>query len=171
MIKKGITLACATSIAATATITGITIAQASSVNATPATQTQKPQTAAQKKAEAHRKHVTTTKRKYGIWPLPTNEKNIKRYKLRKSHLKQIKKSNKWAKTRKARSVIRCESGGNYKINTGNGYYGAWQFNRGTWLGNGGGKYAKYAHKAPKFAQNHIAWKTWKSRGWQPWACA
>lgn len=81
------------------------------------------------------------------------------------------KAAEWAKTRKARSVVRCESGGNYKINTGNGYYGAWQFDHGTWLGNGGGKFSRYAHQAPKFAQDYVAWRTWKSRGWQPWACA
>lgn len=33
------------------------------------------------------------------------------------------------------------------------------------------KYARYAYLAPKWAQDHVAWKTWKSRGWQPWACA
>ena len=78
---------------------------------------------------------------------------------------------KWADTRKARSVVRCESGGNYNINTGNGYYGAWQFDRSTWLGNGGGKFALYAHRAPAWAQDYIAYRTWQSRGWPPWACA
>ena len=99
------------------------------------------------------------------------ERKIAKYRLRNRHIKEIKKAKKFAKTRKARSVRRCESGGNYRINTGNGYYGAYQFNRGTWLSNGGGRYAAYAHKAPKFAQDHIAYKTWKARGWQPWACA
>ena len=103
--------------------------------------------------------------------LPVSRAHVARYSLNKKELRQITKAKKWASKRKARSVVRCESGGNYKINTGNGYYGAWQFNYGTWLGNGGGKYARYAHLAPKFAQDHIAWKTWKSRGWQPWACA
>lgn len=102
---------------------------------------------------------------------PVSRSQVARYSLNAKELRQIMKAAEWAKTRKARSVVRCESGGNYHINTGNGYYGAWQFNYGTWLGNGGGKYARYAHLAPKFAQDHIAWKTWKSRGWQPWACA
>ena len=95
---------------------------------------------------------------------PVSRSQVARYSLNKKELRQIMKAAEWAKTRKARSVVRCESGGNYHINTGNGNYG-------TWLGNGGGKYARYAHLAPKFAQDHIAWKTWKSRGWQPWACA
>jgi hypothetical protein len=30
------------------------------------------------------------------------------------------------------SIRQCESGGNYSTNTGNGYYGAYQFTQGTW---------------------------------------
>ncbi|MCB0916532.1 MAG: transglycosylase family protein [Actinobacteria bacterium] len=77
----------------------------------------------------------------------------------------------WASSAFAQSVIRCESGGNYSINTGNGYYGAWQFDYGTWLGNGGGQFAPYAHLATPAQQNYIAYRTWQARGWQPWACA
>jgi hypothetical protein len=102
---------------------------------------------------------------------PVSRAAVRRYSLSAKQLREIRKAERWANTRKAKSVVRCESGGNYNINTGNGYYGAWQFNYGTWLGNGGGKYARYAHLAPKFAQDHIAWRTWRSRGWQPWACA
>jgi len=98
-------------------------------------------------------------------------RHIKKYNLKKRHLREIRKSQKWAKTPKAKSVRWCESNGRYKINTGNGYYGAWQFNYQTWLGSGGGRYESHAHKAPKFAQDHIAWKLWKMRGWQPWTCA
>lgn len=79
-------------------------------------------------------------------------------------------SKRWASTSKARSVINCESSGNYKLHYGS-YYGAWQFDRGTWLANGGGKYAPTANLASKAEQDYIAWKTWKARGWQPWACA
>lgn len=103
--------------------------------------------------------------------LPVSRGTVTRYSLSAKELRQIRKSSRWASRQKARSVVRCESGGNYGINTGNGYYGAWQFNYGTWLSNGGGRYARYAHQAPKFAQDHIAWRTWRSRGWQPWACA
>jgi resuscitation-promoting factor RpfB len=34
-------------------------------------------------------------------------------------------------------VARCESGGNWHINTGNGYYGGLQFSLGTWHAYGG----------------------------------
>jgi hypothetical protein len=30
------------------------------------------------------------------------------------------------------STIQCESGGNYSTDTGNGYYGAYQFDQSTW---------------------------------------
>jgi uncharacterized protein YabE (DUF348 family) len=35
------------------------------------------------------------------------------------------------------ALARCESGGNWAINTGNGYYGGLQFNVGTWQSYGG----------------------------------
>ena len=34
-------------------------------------------------------------------------------------------------------LAQCESGGNWAINTGNGYYGGLQFNLGTWQSYGG----------------------------------
>ncbi|ODR18152.1 hypothetical protein BHQ19_27400 [Mycolicibacterium porcinum] len=39
------------------------------------------------------------------------------------------------------TVARCESGGNWAINTGNGYHGGLQFSPSTWRSNGGGEYA------------------------------
>lgn len=35
------------------------------------------------------------------------------------------------------AIAQCESGGNWHINTGNGYYGGLQFTLGTWRANGG----------------------------------
>jgi len=102
---------------------------------------------------------------------PVVKKYVKRYRLKGWEMKQIKQAKRWAGTSKARQVRQCESGNTYKINTGNGYYGAWQFAAGTWRGSGGGRYASYAHQAPKFAQDHIAWKLWKRSGWGPWGCA
>lgn len=109
--------------------------------------------------------------KYGVFPLPVPEAQIARYRLSKKHLHQIVAAKKFAATAKARSVRQCESGGNYKIATGNGYYGAYQFDRGTWLSNGGGRYGITANRAPAWAQDHIMWKTQRARGWSPWACA
>src|ERR1700733_12733421 len=47
------------------------------------------------------------------------------------------------------AVAQCESGGDWSINTGNGYYGGLQFSRSTWKANGGGKYASTANKASR----------------------
>ena len=57
----------------------------------------------------------------------------------------------------------CE--GSYNSNTGNGYYGAYQFDIGTWGGYGG--YSNAA-EAPPAVQDQKAWETYQGRGWQPW---
>src|SRR5215217_9632388 len=44
-------------------------------------------------------------------------------------------------------VAKCESGGNWSINTGNGYYGGLQFSASTWSAYGGGAYAPRADLA------------------------
>ena len=63
----------------------------------------------------------------------------------------------------------CESGGNYSINTGNGYYGAYQFNLGTWRSVGG---SGYPHQASPATQDALAAKLQSQRGWSPWpACS
>ncbi len=59
----------------------------------------------------------------------------------------------------------CEAGGNYNINTGNGYYGAYQFDRSTWNGYGG---YTLPSDAPPAIQDQKAIETYKRRGWQPW---
>lgn len=63
----------------------------------------------------------------------------------------------------------CEAGGNYARNSGNGYYGAYQFDIGTWGGYGG--YTR-ADLAPPAVQDEKARQTQSARGWYPWpACA
>ena len=62
----------------------------------------------------------------------------------------------------------CESGNNYAINTGNGYYGAYQFDVGTWRSVGG---SGYPHQASPETQDALALRLWQQRGWGPWACA
>lgn len=68
------------------------------------------------------------------------------------------------------AIARCESGGNWSINTGNGYYGGLQFDSGTWLSNGGGAYAPRADLATKDQQIAIAERVYAARGLSPWAC-
>lgn len=59
----------------------------------------------------------------------------------------------------------CESGGHYDRNSGNGYYGAYQYDISTW-GNFQG-YAR-ADLAPPSVQDQKAWETYSRRGWSPW---
>lgn len=108
---------------------------------------------------------------YGVATLPVEVRDIQKYKLNKKTIKEIVAAKKLAATSVARKIRSCESGGNYRISTGNGYYGAYQFDRSTWLSNGGGRYAITANGAPNWAQDHIMWKTHKARGWSPWGCA
>ena len=65
-------------------------------------------------------------------------------------------------------VAQCESGGNWKINTGNGYYGGLQFHPQTWKGYGGGEYAGYAHQASKAEQIAIARRVLHAQGPGAW---
>jgi hypothetical protein len=69
------------------------------------------------------------------------------------------------------SVKNCESGNNYSTNTGNGYYGAWQFDLPSWHANGGGAYAATPDQAPAWAQDQVAYNYYQVAGWRPWACA
>lgn len=68
------------------------------------------------------------------------------------------------------ALAQCESGGNWAINTGNGYYGGLQFDIRTWLGAGGGTYAPNASLATKAQQIDIANRVYAQRGLQPWGC-
>ena len=68
------------------------------------------------------------------------------------------------------AIAKCESGNNWSINTGNGYYGGLQFDIRTWLGAGGGDYAPRADLASKDQQIEIAERVYAARGLSPWAC-
>ena len=62
----------------------------------------------------------------------------------------------------------CEAGGNWSINTGNGYYGGLQFSGGTWRAYGGGAYASTANHASRSEQIAIAEKVLDAQGWGAW---
>lgn len=69
-------------------------------------------------------------------------------------------------------LAQCESGGNWSINTGNGYYGGVQFSGPTWNAMGGQKYAPTADKATREQQIEIASKLQAQSGWGQWpACS
>lgn len=69
-------------------------------------------------------------------------------------------------------LAQCESGGDWSINTGNGYYGGLQFSADTWTGYGGDQYAPRADLATRSEQIAIAEKTLDGQGWGAWpACS
>jgi hypothetical protein len=65
-------------------------------------------------------------------------------------------------------VAQCESGGNWKINTGNGYYGGLQFSARTWKAFGGKTYASRANLATKAEQIVIARRVLAGQGPGAW---
>ncbi|MFF3319189.1 transglycosylase family protein [Streptomyces sp. NPDC003035] len=66
------------------------------------------------------------------------------------------------------TVAQCESGGNWSINTGNGYYGGLQFSASTWAAYGGTAYAATADQASKSQQIAIAEKVLAGQGKGAW---
>jgi resuscitation-promoting factor RpfA len=66
------------------------------------------------------------------------------------------------------AVAQCESGGNWSINTGNGYYGGLQFTRGTWKAYGGTKYASTASRASRGEQIAVAERVLHGQGIGAW---
>ncbi|WP_329210259.1 LysM peptidoglycan-binding domain-containing protein [Streptomyces sp. NBC_00683] len=69
------------------------------------------------------------------------------------------------------AVAQCESGGNWSINTGNGYYGGLQFSQSSWAAAGGTQFAARADLASKAQQITAAEKLLDLQGPGAWACA
>lgn len=66
------------------------------------------------------------------------------------------------------ALRQCESTNNYAIDTGNGYYGAYQFDLSTWRSVGGSGSPADASPAE---QDYRALYLYRMRGFSPWACA
>ncbi|ORV83039.1 Resuscitation-promoting factor RpfB [Mycobacterium interjectum] len=66
------------------------------------------------------------------------------------------------------AIAGCEAGGNWAINTGNGYYGGVQFDQGTWERNGGLRFAPRADLATREEQIAVAEVTRERQGWGAW---
>ena len=65
-------------------------------------------------------------------------------------------------------VAACESGGNWRIATGNGYYGGLQFSAGSWRAAGGTRYASLPHKASRSQQIAAAQNLLRQQGPGAW---
>ncbi|WP_279345592.1 transglycosylase family protein [Streptomyces sp. AP-93] len=69
------------------------------------------------------------------------------------------------------AIARCESGGNWRANTGNGHYGGLQFTQSSWKAAGGRKYAPRADLATKAEQIATARRLARIQGMGAWTCA
>ncbi|MCW7984995.1 transglycosylase family protein [Streptomyces nigrescens] len=66
----------------------------------------------------------------------------------------------------------CESGGNWRIDTGNGFSGGLQLAHSTWHSFGGGAYASRAARATRAQQIQVAERVLARQGWGAWpACS
>jgi hypothetical protein len=66
-------------------------------------------------------------------------------------------------------IAQCESGGNWAVDSRNGYYGGLQFNPSTWRAHGG---AGLPHQASKSEQIAVAERVLATQGWKAWpACS
>ena len=69
-------------------------------------------------------------------------------------------------------IAQCESGGNWHINTGNGYYGGLQISSSTWRAYGGRHFAALPSRASKPQQIRIGERIKRGQGWHAWpACS
>lgn len=69
------------------------------------------------------------------------------------------------------SLAQCEAGGDWSINTGNGFSGGLQFTPSSWAGFGGTEYAPEAHMATREQQIAVAERVQAAQGWGAWpAC-
>ncbi|WP_425824914.1 transglycosylase family protein [Streptomyces fractus] len=66
------------------------------------------------------------------------------------------------------TVAQCESGGNWSIDTGNGYYGGLQFSESTWNAYGGQQYASQANEATESQQIAVAEQVLADQGPGAW---
>jgi hypothetical protein len=86
----------------------------------------------------------------------------------RAQLRGYPKALRWSRLPKVRHIRWRESRNTYRINTGNGYYGAYQFAYATWTAMGGQRYAPTADRAPKYIQDYVAWRLYRRAGWSPW---
>ncbi len=69
------------------------------------------------------------------------------------------------------AIAACESSGNWRANTGNGYYGGLQFAHSSWIAAGGLRYAPRADLATRAEQIAVAERLARLQGMSAWGCA
>ncbi|WP_225827510.1 transglycosylase family protein [Streptomyces naphthomycinicus] len=68
------------------------------------------------------------------------------------------------------AIAACESGSNWKANTGNGYFGGLQFRQSSWVAAGGLQYARRADLATRREQIAVARRLAAIQGMSAWGC-
>ncbi|MCH0567264.1 MULTISPECIES: peptidoglycan DD-metalloendopeptidase family protein [unclassified Streptomyces] len=66
------------------------------------------------------------------------------------------------------AVAACESGGDWSLDSGNGYFGGLQFQPGTWAEFGGHEFAENAHQATREQQITVAERVLAAQGPSAW---
>lgn len=66
------------------------------------------------------------------------------------------------------ALAECESGGDWSIDTGNGFSGGVQFHPGTWRAMGGEEFAATANQATREQQIAVAERVLAEQGWGAW---
>jgi hypothetical protein len=70
------------------------------------------------------------------------------------------------------SIARCETGGDWHADTGNGYQGGLQLSPTTWTAHGGGQFAPQADGASREQQILVGDRVRAEQGWEAWSsCA
>jgi len=70
------------------------------------------------------------------------------------------------------SIARCETGGDWHADTGNGYHGGLQLSARTWTAHGGGQFAPQADEATREEQILVGDRVRAEQGWEAWSsCA
>ncbi len=70
------------------------------------------------------------------------------------------------------TLARCETGGDWHADTGNGYHGGLQLSPRTWVAHGGGQFAPKADDATREQQILIGDRIRAEQGWEAWSsCA
>ncbi|MFD5469819.1 transglycosylase family protein [Streptomyces sp. NPDC127105] len=69
------------------------------------------------------------------------------------------------------AIAACESSGDWRANTGNGYYGGLQFRQSSWVAAGGLKYARRADLASRREQIAVAGRLAVLQGMSAWGCS
>jgi hypothetical protein len=67
------------------------------------------------------------------------------------------------------SIARCETGGDWHADTGNGYQGGLQLSPRTWTTHGGDQFAPQANEATREQQILVGDRVRAEQGWEAWS--